>query len=156
MIYQYIHIYTISNLIDFTYRKATILINERSYFGVLDKKTYDDISKDADEKYKKNSLNFLASCYIFNYVDLGKLSQYINSFSYEKINTVKKIFMEGESAGEIYFIKKGTFELSKNISLYDLNKILCIYGEFEEGYLNMDMLEIEKRYSKFINYNRIK
>ena len=100
------------------------------------------------EKFRRNLMNFLFSCYIFNAIDHSNLHQYLHYFYKDKICSKRNLFTEGEMVKEVIFIKKGVFELSKMISLSELDKMISNYIKSEDDLWNFDMMELENKYSK--------
>ena len=92
-------------------------------------------------------MNFLIGCYIFTSIDHSKLQQYLNYFYMDKICSSRNLFSEGEMIKEIYFIKKGVFELSKMISISELDKMISKLLKTEDELWNFDMMELENKYS---------
>ena len=128
--------------------QGTIIANMETDFAVMDKKSYDDITKDITDKFRRNIMRYLNNCYIFKKIDKVKLEQYIGYFNQYKTISGSKIFQEGESLKEIYFINKGVYELSKRLSLIELINIISNYTQKEEDKSFIDMIEYEVKYSK--------
>ncbi len=129
---------------------GTIITNVESDFAVIDKNKYDEIAKDFTDKFKRNVMKFLKSCYLFKKIDVLKLQQYFFYFYPNKTVSGTKIVQEGEDLKEIFFINSGVYEVSKRMSLFELIKMISEYTQNEEDKNYMDMIEYELRYSNII------
>ena len=128
--------------------QGTFITNVETDFAVMDKKSYDDITKDITDKFKKNIIRYLNNCYIFKKIDTVKLQQYLSYFYQYKTISGTKIIQEGETLKEIHFINKGVYELSKRLSLIELMNIIFNYTQKEEDKNFIDMIEYEVEHSK--------
>lgn len=115
---------------------------------MIDKKTYDGIAKEIGDKFRKAILNVLMSTFIFRGLDPSRLLVFLGYFYLEKITPGRSLFVEGDQIKEIFFVKKGNFELSKKISILELNKLIFHLTKKEEDRHILEMMEAEKKYSQ--------
>ena len=134
--------------------QGTIITNVETEFAVIDKNSFDEITTDITEKFKRNVMKFMNSCYLFKKIDLLKLQQYFFYFYLNKTVSRTSIVQEGDDVKEIFFINSGVYEVSKRMSLIELIKMISEYTQNEEDKNYMDMIEYELRSSNNISLNR--
>ena len=156
LIYNYYHITTLETGNKFgdialdsksQKRTATIITEEDSYLGIMDKNLYEKYFKEANEKNKKYFLNLLMNYDIFK--DFSKShfeDKYYNNFKYLKIKNADKILKENNENKSVYFIKKGEFEISIKKSLNDLNDIILNLKE------NKTIPKVKEKQSNLFEY----
>ena len=110
-------------------RSATIITKEDCYFGTLVKQVYDLSLRAAQEKLRLRNILFFTRGPIFKGINNNI---FLNKFFYTfSKNTYRKgdiIFKKGEERKSIIFIIKGELELSRNMSLYEITKIINLLG----------------------------
>ena len=110
-------------------RTATIIVEEDSHLGSLEKKYFEVFLKDANEKKRRQNVNFLISTNVFyGYDRLIFQKKYFNLFVEEKAQRRAKLFKEGDNLNYIYFVKTGEIELHIKTSLTKLKKLICVMG----------------------------
>ena len=118
-------------------RSATIITKEDCYFGTLIKQVYDLSLRAAQEKLRLRNILFFTRGPIFKGINNNI---FLNKFFYTfSKNTYRKgdiIFKKGEERKSIIFIIKGELELSRNMSLDEITKIInSLGGILDDKYL---------------------
>ena len=119
-------------------RTATIITKEDCYFGTLIKQVYDLSLKAAQEKLRLRNVLFFTRGPIFKGISN---SIFLNKFFYTFAKTYYKkgdiLFKRGEKRKSVIFVEKGELELSGNMSLYDITKLINLLGGIlDDKYLN--------------------
>ena len=109
-------------------RNATILVNENTFLGTIDKKVFRQTIFSSNEKLRNSNSLFLSSQYIFRKINKNSFLQYFYSwFVFTTIGKGEILIQEGEStkSKDFLFLKEGEFEFSIYASLNDLNDLIA-------------------------------
>ena len=114
-------------------RTATIITNEHSDFGTLDKVSFDLSLKEINEKEKKDIVDFFLSTKIF-YLFNRKIfeNKIYHLFVLKKISKNEKLYLQGHEIKNIYIIKKGDFEITKTNSLIEFKDYYDYFGDLKK------------------------
>jgi CRP-like cAMP-binding protein len=135
-------------------RSATIITQEDSYFGILNKRVYDACVKDAILKVKKSNINMILNSALFNKVISFENFEkgYYTNFVSKKFHQGLYVFKEAEKPKFLYFIKEGEFEIVMKKSIAELNLIIQELGghieERQERYLTTNNPEFRKLFNE--------
>lgn len=111
-------------------RTATIITSSETHLISIQKNVYDSFLKDAVDKGKKSNINFLLSSKLFdNYNKQYFQNKFLNFFDFRKCRMGDLIARQDEKFEYIIFIKEGTFEMTCERSLNDLNKLIEILSK---------------------------
>ena len=119
-------------------RTATVVTKEDCYFGTLVKNVYDLSLRAAQEKLRLRNVLFFTRGPIFKGISNNI---FLNKFFYTfKKKCYKKgdiLFRKGEKRKSIFFVEKGELELSRNMSLNEITKLINLLGGIlDDKYLN--------------------
>ena len=110
-------------------RTATIITKEECYFGTIIKQVYDLSLRAAQEKSRLRNVLFFTKGPIFrgisNNIFLNKFFYIFKKCSYKKGDI---LFRKGEPRKSIIFVIKGELELSRNMTLYEITKLINLLG----------------------------
>ena len=110
-------------------RTATIITKEECYFGTIIKQVYDLSLRAAQEKSRLRNVLFFTKGPIFrgisNNIFLNKFFYIFKKCSYKKGDI---LFRKGEQRKSIIFVIKGELELSRNMTLYEITKLINLLG----------------------------
>ena len=106
-------------------RTATIITNTDCIFGYLTKSAYETCLSEIELKRRKNEVNFIMSFAIFDQMNwISFENKYLNYFKREFYSQNDTIIRQGEKINKIYFIMNGQFEITTNISLGGIYRII--------------------------------
>ena len=106
-------------------RTATLITGEECIFGYLTHEIYKKSIRDIEQKIRKTNIEFLLKNQLFIGISRGIFeNKYFNLFNIETITQGNKIITQGEKNNKVYFIREGDFELSSQLNLDALQKIL--------------------------------
>ena len=136
-------------------RTATVITKEDCYFGTLIKQVYDQSLRSAQEKLRLRNILFFTRGPIFKGISSNI---FLNKFFYTlKKKSYKKgdiIFKKGEKRNNIIFVEKGELEISGNMTLYELTKLINkLGGILDDKYLNYlcnNYYQLNKYYFSFV------
>ena len=119
-------------------RTATVVTKEDCYFGTLVKNVYDLSLRAAQEKLRLRNVLFFTRGPIFkgisNNIFLNKFFYTFKKRSYKKGDI---LFRKGEKRKTIIFVEKGELELTRNMSLHEITKLINLLGGIlDDKYLN--------------------
>ena len=110
-------------------RTATIITKEECYFGTIIKQVYDLSLRAAQEKSRLRNVLFFTKGPIFrgisNNIFLNKFFYIFKKCSYKKGDI---LFRKGEQRKSVIFVIKGELELSRNMTLYEITKLINLLG----------------------------
>ena len=104
-------------LLDNRPRAATIKCKENCEFAVLDKKHFNDILKDKEQKKLYENVDFLANMRVFKGFSFASLkSLFYNTF---EIKTLRKqvIYRKGDDPHSVYIIREGEFLMNVEVEI---------------------------------------
>lgn len=106
-------------------RTATIIGNESCILGVMTKKTYDKLIKDAQDKLRNTNISSVLTTEIFDGINTQSLiNKYFNCFREFRLNQGVMLFNQGESRNEIFFLKEGEIEITTQLSFKELTDLI--------------------------------
>jgi CRP-like cAMP-binding protein len=111
-------------------RTATIITEDDTHFGLIDKPSYDRCLKEINDRTKRYYLGILLSYEIFN--EFSKMvfeKNYYNFFKFNKLKRGEKLITEGLHCENIFFLKQGEFLISSKKSLVDISDLILFYRE---------------------------
>jgi len=110
-------------------RTATIITNQDTHLGTLNRESYNRCLRDVYEKIKNKNIFFLLSTPIFRYINhrLFEKNNY-NNFICEKVKKNTIIFQENSPLNSIYFLKEGEYEVKMRKSLTEINELIVKLG----------------------------
>ena len=130
-------------------RTATLISNEDSCFGILDKHDYNECIKEINEKVRKAKVSILFDNRVFGSIYrkpiLSKL--YSNNFVQQTICDKKKLVRKGEECNRLFIVKRGEFEVNVRATLKEfLRSIKTLGGRIvdlvsRDDYLNDDQVK---------------
>ena len=130
-------------------RTATVISTQECHFGIIQRREYNDLIKNAIERAKKNFLNIIDDYKIFNQV-----SNYILERNYYKLFVITKIekginiITEGEICKNLFFICNGEFEIYTCKNIYEVNELIIYYKNY--------IRKVTKNKQDYKEYNPIK
>ena len=118
-------------------RSATIVTKEDCYFGTLIKQVYDLSLKAAQDKLRLRNVLFFTRGPIFKGISNNVfINKYFYTFKKLSYKNGDILFRKGEKRKSIIFIEKGELELSRNMTLYEITKIInSLGGILDDNYL---------------------
>lgn len=107
-------------------RTGTIICNEDSIFAVMNKENYEKHLKEMNEKIIKSNITSLQASKAFNSISTTFMKKFniISHFDMFSFNRNKFLYHSDQEIDFIYFIKKGSIELTLNKSLMNIDFIL--------------------------------
>jgi CRP-like cAMP-binding protein len=106
-------------------RTASIIADEDSQFGIIDKNTYDKCLKIVNEKSRRMFLQLIFSYQIFKDFAKGTFEKkYYNLFKYQKFKRGDKLLVEAHTSDMIFFLKTGEFEIFTKRNLLEINEMI--------------------------------
>ena len=131
-------------------RTATIIMKEDCDFGTLIKQYYDLSIKIAQDKLRTKDILFFTEGPIFKGISYNTFQlNFLFRFKKKFFNNREYIFHKDQKRDKIYFIIKGEFQLSGNLTLKEMSEYIekiNIGGRREE---NMDIKKMLKKEPKF-------
>ena len=131
-------------------RTATIIMKEDCDFGTLIKQYYDLSIKIAQDKLRTKDILFFTEGPIFKGISYNTFQlNFLFRFKKRFFNNREYIFHKDQKRDKIYFIIKGEFQLSGNLTLKEMSEYIekiNIGGRREE---NMDIKKMLKKEPKF-------
>jgi len=137
-------------------RMATVIVDEDTDFGLLDKVSFDLCIKELHENIKKANVSFMMSSQLFNFFTKSYFEKHFyNSFKLHDIERTQKIVSEGDVANQLYIIKEGEFNVTFNRSIVELNELIIHFGgknPYEED--EMERMASESTFNNFMKLKR--
>ena len=126
-------------------RTATIITNEDTDLGTIEKVDFDLSLKEVNEREKKEMVDFFLSTKIF-YLFNRKIFEIkmFHLFVLKKINRNEKLYIQGDETKHIFIIKKGEFELTARNSLVEFNGYYEYFGDIKKVSLLDNYQELQK------------
>ena len=104
---------------------ATIILDEKTQFGILYKSFYEKFFKAINERSRNSFLSFISTFSIFeNFPQANFEKKYFNQFKFRKYANGDKLFSEGLPFNHIIFIKSGDYEITTYRSVMEINKLI--------------------------------
>lgn len=116
-------------------RTATIIVTEDCHFGYLTKEIYNDCIREANERTRKNNINFILNSEIFKGLNkqIFERKNVFNLFINCQFTQSEVLFYENTPAEYIYIIKSGEYQVIMNKTLHEINSIIKdLGGDFDE------------------------
>ena len=142
-------------------RYSTIISQENSDFGTLDRFGYTKCLKNVSERMRRKKLNFLLNANIFRNCNKNLFTKSFTSFfSKRLLYSHENLFSEGDDVKKnqmIYFIRDGEICANCRKTIYEINKIFLDlnYNNLVDPEDDDDCLDKENdQYIKFKNRKR--
>jgi len=140
-------------------RTATIITSEETDLGVLDYSSYEECIKDSIEKVARANMNFIMNTQIF--INVNKIlfnKYYQQNFVSRRYTRGNKLIKEGDRMSNIFFLKSGEYELTINLNLLELSKVIIGLGgliSFEQERQVEDLMSNNNTFKKFMHEKRL-
>jgi hypothetical protein len=110
-------------------RTATVITQESTHFGLLDKISFDNCLRSIKEKEIISKLNILCNMTCFCKFSKPVFNKkYLNLFVSMQSLRGLRIMVQGDIANKILFIKEGEYEVKFRRSLMEMNELLKEFG----------------------------
>lgn len=119
-------------------RTASIVTNENTHLGVLEKNYYEEIVKDFTERMMKQDVLFLYNTNLFPSLEF--INKNINNFQYVNFQRGEILIEQGNNNEFIYFLQCGDFDVNINLRFSD---IINIFNDFSLIPRKMPMTKLE-------------
>ena len=121
-------------------RTATVITEENCILGVIDKINYDIFLKELSERIKKQHIHSILSSPLFYGIKIANFeSTFYNDFVFMKIFRGNVLIQQNIINNDVYLLKEGEYEITLNISLNDLSKLITYLG----GNIRCDYIELK-------------
>lgn len=102
-------------------RTATIICDEETVFGTLQREAYNSCIRDIQSKIRRGNVKFLLGMKIFSHLNWNFFESRIFNF-FKQIQTVSKeiVIQQGKICDCILFVKKGDFEVTTYMNDEDI------------------------------------
>ena len=110
-------------------RTATIITTKNSIFGTISKEEYKFFFKDAMERSRKNTIEGLLKCKLFqgyNYFSFE--SKFFNCFIFNKHKKGDYLFKQGENRDKFFYIRSGEIQIEINATFEQIDQIILSLG----------------------------
>jgi len=141
----------------FNLRTATVITEENTHFGTVNKDDYDYCLKQVTDKQNKTYINLILNHKMFESMPYGVFKKkYFNMFVHLGTSINESIFKENNPADNVYFIRLGEFELSMKKSFNEINQLIKHFGG-EPKYVKLDIIneEDKHRINRFFNEKKL-
>ena len=98
-------------------RAATIVCAEGTDLAIMDKSSYEKVIGKALKRKLQEKVKFLKQFRILSHLSESALQRLIYYLKELKFNRGHTIFKAGQATDGVYLIRKGSFELSKDINV---------------------------------------
>lgn len=106
-------------------RHATLISLDDCYIGAIEKKDYFFLLHFFIEKAQNKYINFISSYYVFKNMTLAAWEKKYLTFFFNKIYDKDYLLLkEGEKIDKLYFTYKGTYEITTNKNLLEVNELI--------------------------------
>jgi CRP-like cAMP-binding protein len=111
-------------------RTASMITIEESHFGILNKASYMNCIKEANDHIRKSNLIFLLETPLLKDIDKPEKfeTKYFNYFVLQKYKRGGYIIDETTKPRDYFFVKEGEYEVIMKKSLAELNEIITHMG----------------------------
>ena len=102
-------------------RTATIICDEETVFGTLQRDAYNSCIRDIQSKIRRGNVKFLLGVKIFSHLNWNFFESRIFNF-FKQIKTVSKeiVVQQGKICDYIFFVKKGEYEVTTYMNDEDI------------------------------------
>lgn len=116
-------------------RQETILATEDSFFGFMEKASYDECLCELNERIKRTYLNVILNQPLFLNINKGYFSKtYFNLFIHKRLERKDKLLLEDKEAENVYIVLDGEFEVTFKKSQKKINEIIKNLGGYPDNY----------------------
>ena len=139
-------------------RTATIITEEDSHFGIVNKENFDKSLREAKEIQKNAKINFLLSTHVLSEFGSKYFKiHYLNFFVHTKLVIYDKIVTEGQAPTNIFFIKEGEFEVSFRKSICEINDLIKYLGGDNQDEIDEERSKMSEstRFSKYVSEKKL-
>jgi CRP-like cAMP-binding protein len=111
-------------------RTASMITIEETHLGILNKSSYINCVKEANDHVRKSNLLFLFDTQLLRGMERPEMfeSKYFNFFVLNKYTRGEYILEENTKSNDYFFIKEGEYEVTMRKSLKELNEIITHLG----------------------------
>lgn len=109
------------------------------------------------DKMKQSAIQFFITNPLFKGIERNSFQKhYFNFFVLKKYNRGDYVFKEGDLSQNIYFLKKGEYEVTFTSSMIDINKIIKHYGfSIQNEEIEKEKLEQNEKFCKFMHEKKL-
>ena len=94
-------------------RAATIKCLEECFFAVIDRKNYEKVLGQAEQRRMLRKMDFFASLSFLSHFSKPKLNRILPSFYKMKLKRHQVVYHQGAPAEKIFIVKQGEFEVTR-------------------------------------------
>ena len=138
-------------------RSATIITTQDCHFGVLTKENFLKSVAQAEEKLKQEAMSFFTNNSLFKGIEKHNFQKnFFNYFVIHRYNRGDLVFNEGDSSEDIYFIKKGEFQVNFLKTIVEINKIIRSFNiNIPNNEVEMEKIDENDEFCEFMNKKRL-
>jgi CRP-like cAMP-binding protein len=138
-------------------RKCTVIALEDTHLSYIDYDLYSDIVKKYNEIIKDKDAKFLKDSFYFKRISLQYfIKNYFSDFSYQELTYGNHIYKQNSSFENIYFLKEGVIEVYCNKSVVEiLNLVKLLSQKLKNSSSEEIKSELLSIYNKLYIYGKL-